>query len=123
VAEPYRNEPSHLTENEFTDVQRRPAGPLFFLRTPNRSDPAAARPKEVRVIACEMDGMFGMSWLMWFPGFLVFLILVGLWIWAVVRLAHRPGGGALQVLEQRLARGKIDAEEFRERRTILEEAR
>jgi len=67
--------------------------------------------------------MFGMSWLMWFPGFLVILILLGFGTWAVGRLAHRPGGGALQVLEQRLARGEIDAEEFRQRRSILEGAR
>ena len=29
------------------------------------------------MIACDMGAMFGMSWWMWFPGFLVFLILLG----------------------------------------------
>ncbi len=84
---------------------------------------STARPKEVLIIACDMGAMFGMSWWMWFPGFLVTLTLLGFGIWAVGRLAHRPSGGALQVLEERLARGEIDAEEFRQRRTILGQAR
>ena len=75
------------------------------------------------MIACDMGAMFGMSWWMWFPGFLVFLILLGFGAWAAARLAHRPSGGALQILEERLARGEIDAEQFRQRRSILEEAR
>jgi uncharacterized membrane protein len=73
------------------------------------------------MVACDM-GMFGMSWMMWFPGLLIVAALLGVGTWAVARLSHRPGG-ALQILEDRLARGEIDAEEFQHRRSLLGEAR
>lgn len=72
------------------------------------------------MIACDMQ-MFGMSW-MSLPGVLLFATLLGFGAWAVARLASRPSG-ALQILEERLARGDIDAEEFQQRRRIIEEAR
>lgn len=73
------------------------------------------------MVACDM-GAFGMSWMMWLPGLLIVAALLGLGTWAVARLSHRPGG-AIQILEERLARGEIDAEEFQRRRGLLEEAR
>jgi len=75
------------------------------------------------MIACDMGAMLGMSWWMWLPGLVVFLALFAFGIWAVGRLTHRPSGGALQVLEERLARGEIDADEFRRCRSILAETR
>jgi putative membrane protein len=65
------------------------------------------------------NGM-GMGWWGWlmmlvFWGSVIFLI-----VWAV-----RPGrtvqeDGALRILDERLAKGEIDAEEYRERRSLLE---
>ena len=73
-------------------------------------------------MGCEMGSMFGMSGWMWFPGLLVVGALVGFGVWAVARLG--PGGQkSVRILEGRLARGEIDAEEFQRRRAILEGSR
>jgi putative membrane protein len=51
-------------------------------------------------------------------------------VWAVLALSRQQqarGGGsessALRILEERLARGEIDTEEFRTRRTAIEETK
>ena len=78
--------------------------------------------KEEIALGCAMGSMFGMNWWMWFPGLLVVGALVGFGVWAVARLG--PGGRqSVRILEERLARGEIDAEEFQRRRAILEGSR
>jgi len=74
------------------------------------------------VLGCEMGSMFGMSWWMWFPGLLVLVALIVFGAWAVSRSAPRTGG-PVRILEERHARGEIDAEEFERRRTTLEGSR
>jgi putative membrane protein len=66
-----------------------------------------------------------------FGGFAIFGGLLGLAFWilvivAIVALvrgsrpaAHASGGPAVQLLEERYARGEITREEFLERRTVL----
>lgn len=49
-------------------------------------------------------------------------------VWAALTLSrqqHARGGesGALRILEERLARGEIDTEEFRTRRAAIEETK
>src|SRR5436309_6860944 len=75
--------------------------------------------KEEVALGCEMGSMFGMSWWMWFPGLLAVGALIAFGVWAVERSSRRPGG-ALRILQERLARGEIDAEEFERRRATLE---
>ncbi len=72
---------------------------------------------------------------MWFGGWWMMLWMVLFWaglvllvVWAVRAVsgegqgASRAGGtNALQILEERFARGEIDREEFEERRSILED--
>ncbi len=75
-----------------------------------------------------MPAMHGWLWL-WFPGFLGFvgvtlhLVLWGLLIYLIVRVARgparRPGSRALDVLDERYARGEIDRAEYLERRAVL----
>lgn len=46
--------------------------------------------------------------------------LIAFGVWTVRRLAnHRSGGGGRRVLEERFARGEIDAQEFEQRRAVL----
>jgi putative membrane protein len=72
-----------------------------------------------------MDGMWmspGMWWVMWvFPT--IFLgALIALGIWGVRRFSdRRPSSDARRILEERFARGEIDAEEFRSRMVALNE--
>jgi len=62
-------------------------------------------------------GFMGIAW----------LLVLGLIVWAVVA-ATRPHGtetkersrSALEILEERYARGEIDTDEYRRRRTELE---
>jgi putative membrane protein len=75
----------------------------------------------------------GAHWWMWATGLLVAVVLVGLVVWAVVRVTTqgaRAGGGtsggtgggnrsADEILAERFARGEIDAEEYRQRRSAL----
>jgi putative membrane protein len=76
------------------------------------------------------DG-FDMGWgIAMMVAMLVFVVLViaGV-VWLTMRLlrdrersrpADRAAGGGLEVLERRFAAGEIDADEYRERRSILE---
>jgi putative membrane protein len=72
-----------------------------------------------------MDGMWmgpSMWWAMWvFPT--IFLgALIALGIWGVRRFSDRqPSNDARRILEERFARGEIDAEEFRTRMAALNE--
>jgi putative membrane protein len=62
------------------------------------------------------------SWLGWMVGgsLLFWIAIVGLVVFAIIRLAPRGrGGDALAILDQRLARGEIDAEEYRARRGLI----
>ncbi|HEY3212179.1 MAG TPA: SHOCT domain-containing protein [Actinomycetota bacterium] len=62
-------------------------------------------------------GMDQMMWAMWIPSI---LLLVALGIWAVRRFSEPRGdASARRILEERFARGEIDAEEFRSRLAAL----
>ncbi len=66
---------------------------------------------------------FGGWWmLLWM--LLVWAGLIALIVWAVRAASDRPDtrrhGRALEVLEERFARGEIDREEFEDRRRALE---
>lgn len=75
------------------------------------------------------DGMT--SWWMmggwgWLWGLLVIAVLVALLVWVLVRLSSRQAStsdraqpDALQILEERFARGEIDQDEFEDRRAAL----
>lgn len=69
---------------------------------------------------------FGMGGLLMLL-FWVFVIALAVWlVLALSRSQARDGGGAstaLRILEERLARGEIDAEEFRVRRAAIAESR
>ncbi|MFC0004925.1 SHOCT domain-containing protein [Micromonospora siamensis] len=63
-----------------------------------------------------------MGW-MWIWSLLGLAVLVGL-IWAMFRLTERERGpagssSARRILDERYARGEIDEEEYRRRRTAL----
>jgi putative membrane protein len=70
------------------------------------------------------DGLMfgaGFGWLLW-------LLLIGVVVWAVVALAGgagrdrgsgRSSKSALEILEERYARGEIDREEFEEKKADL----
>ena len=67
-------------------------------------------------------GMIGMA--------LFWVTIVALTVWVVLRVAGtrgewtgRTGSPALRILEERLARGEIDLEEFRARKGAIESAR
>ncbi|MCI0635969.1 MAG: SHOCT domain-containing protein [Actinobacteria bacterium] len=69
-----------------------------------------------------MDGtwMSQMWWSMWIRSVLVLGTLVALGIWAVRRFSEpRGASGARRILEERFARGEIDAEKFRSRLAAL----
>jgi len=65
----------------------------------------------------------GMSWMGWMVGgsIVFWVAIIALAVFAITRLAPRRehGGDALAVLDQRLARGEIDADEYRSRRGLL----
>lgn len=75
------------------------------------------------------NGWGGGAWLMMFPMMLIFWGAVA-WV-LVVAIRHlgsperaNPGGAAgrpdaMQILDERFARGEIDAQEYRERRDAL----
>src|SRR5439155_17319464 len=96
-----------------------------LVRGADRPDPAVAGPtrlgamawetmgarpggRRCSVLACEMGSMFGMSWWMWFPGLLVLAPAIVSGTWAVSRFGPRTGG-PVRILEERYARGEIDA--------------
>jgi putative membrane protein len=69
--------------------------------------------------------MNGSDWV-WAPVMMVFWVVVlGIVVWAVIRLAHRDrigGSGsetALDELDRRLARGEIDVDEYTRRREAM----
>ena len=63
----------------------------------------------------------------WFPLFPVGFMILCLFIMVVVMMSmmrgmgaeRRPAGSALEVLNERLARGEIDCREYEERRRII----
>lgn len=61
-----------------------------------------------------------MNWMM-FGSVIFWVALAALVIFAIVRLTptRQRGGDALSVLDQRLAGGEIDAEEYRSRRSLI----
>ncbi|WP_431676623.1 SHOCT domain-containing protein [Kitasatospora sp. KL5] len=74
----------------------------------------------------------GWAWMMFMP--LLWIALIGLIVWAAVRLAHRPGGGQSEgdrpgpgprhetpreILDRRYASGEIDSDTYREAREHL----
>ena len=73
-----------------------------------------------------MDGYwFGFGGLLMLL-FWVFVIAGIVWLVLALSRSQFPRGGessALRILEERLARGEIDAEEFRGRRAVLEETK
>jgi putative membrane protein len=73
-----------------------------------------------------MDGYwFGFGGLL-MPLFWVFVIAGIVWLVLAIGRSQLPLGGessALRILEEQLARGDIDAEEFRTRRAVLQEAK
>ncbi len=58
--------------------------------------------------------------------FWVFVVALAVWLVVSLSRSQARGGdsahGALRILEERLARGEIDAEEFRTRRAAIEGA-
>ena len=78
---------------------------------------------------------YNMGWGMWLGigiSTLILLILVGLLVWAVVQVGRLEGPrprqqpdrpGALQVLDERFARGDIEADDYEQRRRLLSDQR
>lgn len=67
-----------------------------------------------------------MSWGIWSLSLVIPIVTFALLIWVLWRVANRPSGhapksSALQILEERYARGEISREEFLERRTVLQQ--
>jgi putative membrane protein len=61
---------------------------------------------------------------------LFWVVVIGGIVWLVLALSRQQrahsgagGSGALRILEERLARGEIDTDEFRTRRAAIEEAK
>ena len=67
------------------------------------------------------------SWAAMSIGMVAFWVLVAVIVVAVVRSlrddGRRPRGDALQVLDERFARGDIDEQEYRTRRELLSAGR
>jgi putative membrane protein len=66
------------------------------------------------------DWMNQMMWMMWIPSVVFLVAIVALAAWAVRRFAPGSGSSARRMLEERFARGEIDAEEFRSRLAALQ---
>lgn len=71
-----------------------------------------------------MGPMMGLAWLILWLVFLAVLIVGVVFLIRSLRDRERSGSGgsassALQILEERFARGEIDRDEFEERRKIL----
>jgi putative membrane protein len=55
-------------------------------------------------------------------GWLIIMVLVGLVVWAIIGSSSgRRRRGAMDLLDERLARGELSPEDYRERRNILED--
>lgn len=70
------------------------------------------------------DSWWGWPWMMLMP--LVWLVLILVIVWAVVRLARQPSDDARhgretaqEILDRRFARGEIDADEYRQAQAQL----
>ena len=66
--------------------------------------------------------MWGDGGLHWGWMVLVWVVVVGVVVWAVVRITAttaRRGGTAQDILDERYARGEIDDEEYERRRRSL----
>lgn len=65
--------------------------------------------------------MWGGAGLWWMP--LVWLVLLGVTVWLVITInrptTRRSDSRALEILEERFARGEIDRDEFESRRDEL----
>ena len=66
----------------------------------------------------------GAEWWAWIPMSVGMIVVWGLVIWAAVRLIQAPprrerGSSALEILDERLARGEIGVEQHRELREAL----
>ena len=69
----------------------------------------------------DMSGMWPMMWGMWIGGLLFWGALLGFGVWAIRRFTDRPRAtDARRILEERFARGEIDAEEFERRARVLQ---
>lgn len=71
-----------------------------------------------------MDGYWYGS--MWLVMALFWIVVIAGVVWLALTLSRQQGrgggdGSALRILEERLARGDIDVEEYRARRSALEE--
>lgn len=62
-----------------------------------------------------------MGWTMLIGSAAFWLMLAAVAIFAIVRLSpsREPGKDAITILEQRLARGEIDADEYKSRRSLI----
>ncbi len=68
--------------------------------------------------------MDGWSWLWMTTGWLATIVVIALIVWAAQRGSATPASpshSAIDVLASRYAQGEITAEEYEERRTILEQ--
>lgn len=74
------------------------------------------------------DHMGGMGWSMVIFGWVFMVAIVGLVVWLIVSTTRGPdrpdrsarARSAIDVLDERYARGEIDREEYMQRRTDLE---
>jgi putative membrane protein len=70
-------------------------------------------------------GWSGWGWMMLMP--VLWIVLIGLIVWAVIRLTQRPSNQAgaprqetpWEILDRRFASGEIDAETYRRARDTL----
>ncbi len=65
------------------------------------------------------------TWWHWLPMTIVWLVVVGTIVWAAMSVfpaERNPGATARSVLDERLARGQLDLEEYRLLRDELERA-
>lgn len=80
------------------------------------------------VVMAQMRGwgqMNGWGWGMALVGFVFMIAILGLVVWLVVTLIRRPETGAkrssaLDLLDERYARGEIEREEYLQRRADLD---
>jgi putative membrane protein len=61
----------------------------------------------------------GWMWLWMVFMVLVWAALIVFGVWAVRRFTDRSSGSARRILEERFARGEIDADEFQRQRDLL----
>lgn len=66
------------------------------------------------------------GWLMMSVGMVVMLVLLGILVWTLIRWlnsrATPPGSSALEILQQRYARGEIDDATYERMREHLQES-